>query len=310
MRTVFVDATPTLAAAMGSAIHSGSVEVSVNVDPDVKVDELPALLAGAEVAMIDHSYFPTHIARQCQDLRHVVFMGTGAASYMDIGELAELGIQVHLIRNYGDTAVAECAIGLMFAAAKSFGVMDRGVRSGQWLRTNGVQLTGKTFGILGFGSIAAEAARMALGLGMKVVAWNRSPRSHPGVTFTDLDVVLAASDVVSLHLLFSEETKGLINRERLARFKPGAILVNTARGALIDEMALVDALREGRIGAAGLDVYAVEPLPPDHPFVGIPNLVLSAHSAFRTPDATDNLVRAALDHCSRILAEKTSHHDR
>ena len=117
-----------------------------------------------------------------------------------------------------------------------------------------------------------------------------------------LDALLAESDVVSLHLLLTEETRGFLSAERLARMKPGAILVNTARGAVVDEAALMAALEAGRLLHAGLDVYDVEPMPAGHPWTRVENATLSAHSAFRTPEASDNLIEAALDHCRRIAA--------
>jgi D-3-phosphoglycerate dehydrogenase len=122
------------------------------------------------------------------------------------------------------------------------------------------------------------------------------------VEFTDLDTLLARADVVSLHLLLNDETRGMITRETIAKMKPGVILVNTARGAIVDEQAMIDALKSGHIRHAGLDVFNVEPLPGDHPLTKLPNVTLSAHSAFRTPEASDNLIGAALDHCRRIMA--------
>jgi D-3-phosphoglycerate dehydrogenase len=221
---------------------------------------------------------------------------------MDVDALAESGVTVHIVKGYGDTAVAECAFSLMWASAKSLAKMDRAMRAGEWQRTDGVQLTAKTLGLIGFGGIAAELARMALGCGMKVIAWNRSPKSRPGVEFDDLDSVLARSDVLSLNLLLTDETRGMISRQKIAKMKPGVILINTARGALVDEDAMVEALRSGHIRHAGLDVYAVEPLPKGHVLTKLENVTLSAHSAFRTPEASENLIRIALDHCRRIAA--------
>jgi D-3-phosphoglycerate dehydrogenase len=166
-----------------------------------------------------------------------------------------------------------------------------------------MQLTGKTLGLIGFGGIAAEVARIALGSGLKVIAWNRSPKSHPGVTFVDLDTVFAKSDVVSIHLLLNDETRGLITREKIAQMKQGVILINTARAAIVDEDAMIDALQSGHIRHAGLDVFNIEPLPADHPLTRLPNVTLSAHSAFRTPEASENLIEAALVHCRRIAKE-------
>jgi D-3-phosphoglycerate dehydrogenase len=207
---------------------------------------------------------------------------------------------VHLIKGYGDTAVAECAIALMWAAARVIPLMDREMRAGNWLREDGMQLTGKTLGLIGFGGIAAEVARIASGSGMKVLAWNRTPKTAPGVDFVSLEKLLADSHVVSLHLLLNDETKGFLSHERIQAMRPGAILINTARGAVVDETAMIDALRSGHLAHAGIDVFNVEPLPRDHVLTTIPNVTLSAHSAFRTPEASENLIEAAWDHCRRV----------
>jgi len=281
----------------------GDPKVRINCDPDVTPDQLPAVLNGAEIAMIDHTALPTEIARTCAGLKHVVFLGTGARSYMNPEELAELGISVHLIKGYGDTAVAEAAIALMWSSARVIARMDREMRAGNWLREDGMQLIGKTLGLVGFGGIAAEVARIASGSGMKVIAWNRSPRQYPGVAFVDLETVLAKSDVVSIHLLLNDDTRGLISRDRIAAMRPGVILINTARGAIVDEAAMIEALTSGHIRHAGLDVFNTEPLPNDHPLAKLPNVTLSAHSAFRTPEASENLIHAALEHCRRLAKE-------
>lgn len=302
MRAVFVDANDTLAAVAERLRLGGDPELVINRDPDVRPDALPGILGTAEIAIIDHTDLPTPIAAKCAGLKHVVFLGTGARSYMNPEELAGLGIAVHLIKGYGDTAVAECAVALMWAAAKGFARMDRAMRAGNWLRTDGIQLTGKTIGLIGFGGIAAEVARIAGGSGMTVLAWNRSPKTHPGVRFVPLEALLGESDVISLHLLLADETRGFLSAARIAAMKPGVILVNTARGALVDEDAMVEGLRSGHIRHAGLDVFAREPLPAGHVLTTLDNVTLSAHSAFRTPEASDNLINAALDHCRRIAA--------
>ncbi|GHV52893.1 dehydrogenase [Deltaproteobacteria bacterium] len=302
-RAVFVDATPTLADAMKTRMLPGDMPIQLSEQPDVQPAMLPGLLGDAPIMLIDHSRFPTDVAKQCPSLKHIVFLGVGAASYMNIAELAAMGITVHLIRGYGDTSVAECAFSLMWAGAKGLASMDRDMRQGRWSRTEGIELKGKCVGLIGFGGIAAEMARLCLGCGMKVTAWNRSPKTYDGVVFAPLDDVLAASDVVSLHLLLSDETAGILSREKIQRMRPGALLINTARGALVDEAALIEALQSGRIRHAGFDVYAVEPLPQDHPLLALPNVTLSAHSAFRTPEATANLVNAALAHCRRLAGQ-------
>jgi len=303
MRAAFVDATPALAAVVARLHDPLRDPFTIALGrPDLTPDEMPATLGGAEIAVIDHTALPLAAARRCSGLQAVVFLGTGARSYMDPEALAELGIGVHTIKGYGDTAVAECAIALLWSAAKGLARMDRGMREGRWLRTEGMQLTGKTLGLIGFGGIAAETARLALGIGMRVLAWNRTPRSHPGVRFVELDELLAGSDAISLHLLLDDSTRGLLSRQRIAALKPGVLLVNTARGALVDEDAMIEALRSGHIAHAGLDVYAVEPLPAGHVLATLDNVTLSAHSAFRTPEANENLVSAALAHCRRIAA--------
>ena len=300
MRGVFVDANESLAVIFERLEKPGDPKVRVHRDPDITSDQYPTILDGAEIAIVDHTALPTAIAKKCTGLKHVVFLGTGARSYMNPEELAELGIEVHLIKGYGDTAVAEAAIALMWAAARGIAQMDREMRAGNWLREDGMQLTGKTLGLIGFGGIAAEVARIATGSGMRVIAWNRTPKTHPGVAFVTLEKLLAESDVVSLHLLLNDETRGFLSRERIAAMKPGVILVNTARAAVVDEDAMMSALKSGHIRHAGLDVFNTEPLPADHPLTRLRNVTLSAHSAFRTPEASENLIEASLQHCRRI----------
>ena len=305
MRAAFVDANASLAEVMRRLHRPGDLPVTIHEDPDITPEDLPRLLKGVPIAIDDHTHFPVDVVKRCPDLKHIVFLGTGARSYMDPEALeAECGVKVHIIKGYGDTAVAEMAFALMWAAARGIGEMHHAIAGGGWPRTDGMQLTGKTVGIIGFGGIGAEMARLCAGCGMRVLAWNRSPREAPaGVTFTDIDTLLAESHVVSLHLLLNDETRGFLSAERLAKMRPGALFVNTARGAIVDEAALLDALKAGRIGAAGLDVFVEEPLPAGHPLAALPNVVLTSHSAFRTPEATDNLIGASLEHCRRILRE-------
>lgn len=302
MKGVFLDAVDDLASVFARVVRPTDPPVEVFERGDVPADELPGLLAGYDFVLDDHTQMPTDAMRRCTGLKHIVFLGTGARSYMHPEELAELGIQVHIIKGYGDTAVAEHSIALMWAAARGLARMDRGMRAGNWLRTEGMELTGKTLGLLGFGGIAAEVARIAHGSGMRVLAWNRSAKSAPGVTFVDLDTLLAESHVLSLHLLLNDETRGFLSAERLARMRPGALLVNTARGALVDEAAMIAALRDGRLRHAALDVFATEPLPAGHELTTLENVTLSAHSAFRTPEASDKLIRSALDIACEIAS--------
>ncbi len=304
MDGLFIDAGDELAGVFAQVVRPDDPPVALNRAEQVSADQLPGLLAGRYFVLNDHTFMPTEAMRACTDLRHVVFLGTGARSYMNIEELAALGIAVHIIKGYGDTAVAEHAIALMWAAARGLAAMDRAMRAGQWLRTEGMQLTGKTLGLIGYGGIGAEVARIAAGSGMRVLAWNRTPREAPnGVSFVDLDTLLAESHVVSMHLLLNDETRGFLSAERLAKLRPGAMLVNTARGALVDEAAMIAALKSGRLAHAALDVFDTEPLPAGHELTRIENVTLSAHSAFRTPEASETLLRRALDIAKRVVAE-------
>ncbi len=295
MKGLFLDAVDDLAGVFHRVVRPSDPPMDVIERGEIRPDELPALTAGYDFIFDDHTQLPTDAMRGCTGLKHVIFLGTGARSYMHPEELAALGITVHIIKGYGDTAVAEHTIALMWAAARGLARMDGGMRAGNWIRTEGMELTGKTLGLLGFGGIAAEVARIAAGSGMRVLAWNRSAKTAPGVTFVDLDTLLAESQVLSVHLLLNDETRGFLSAERLGRLRRGAILVNTARAAIVDEAAMVAALESGHLRHAALDVFATEPLPAGDRLTTLANVTLSAHSAFRTPEASDKLIRMALD---------------
>ncbi|MGA8992086.1 MAG: NAD(P)-dependent oxidoreductase [Rhodoplanes sp.] len=304
MKSLFIDCNQQLAPVLAHVHRADDPPIAVNATPFTSAD-LPGLLAGYTICLDDHSYLPTEQIAQCPGLRHVVFLGTGAASYMDIRALRELGVTVHTIKGYGDTAVAEHTMALIFACARDIARMDREVRAGTWQPAEGLQLAGKTLGIIGLGRIGREVARIAKGIGMKVIAWSRTPRPEAdaaGVSMVDLDTLLACADIVSLHLALNEETRGLLSAERLARIKPGAILVNTARGALVDEQALIAALASGRLRHAGLDVFHAEPLARDHPLARLENVTVTAHAAFRTAEASETLIRRAIDIVRSIIA--------
>jgi len=298
MKTLFIDCNQQLAPVWQRVIRPDDPPIAVNMAPFERA-ELPRVLVGYDICIDDHSYMPADLVKQCASLRHIVFLGTGAASYMDVGELKELGVTVHTIKGYGDTAVAEHTIALMMACCRDIARMDRDIRRGIWAPQEGVQLRGKTLGIIGLGGIGQEVARIAQGIGMRVIGWNRTPR--PDATLVDLDTLLTSSDVISLNLTLNDETRGFLDAKRMARLKPGVILVNTARGALVDEAAMMAALQSGRIRHAGLDVFHAEPLKPDHPLAQLDNVTLSAHAAFRTLEASMTLLRRAIDIVRRIV---------
>ena len=294
MKTIFIDCNDQLDAVFARVHSADDPPIVVNTKPFERA-ELPRVLAGYDICVDDHSYMPTELVAQCPALRHIVFLGTGASSYMDVPALKGLGVTVHTIKGYGDVAVAEHTIALMFSCARGLARMDRGVRAGHWSPLEGVQLSGKTLGIIGLGGIGCEVARIARGIGMEVMAWNRTPRPDASVPLVTLDTLLSRADVVSLNLALNDETRGIIDAARIARMKRGVILINTARGALIDEAALIDGLKIGQIGRAGLDVFHAEPLANDHPLAHLDNVTLSSHAAFRTLEASMTLMRRAID---------------
>ncbi len=299
MKSLFIDCNDQLAPVWQRVVRADDPPIDVN-RAAFAPDELPRLLNGYDICIDDHSYLPTALVERCEGLRHVVFLGTGAASYMNIAELAERGIRVHTIKGYGDTAVAEHAIALMLACCRDIARMDREIRAGVWSTREGVQLAGKTLGVIGLGGIGREVMRIGRGLGMQVMAWNRTP--IPGEALTALDELLMRSDVISVHLALNDDTRGFLGPAQVARMKPGMVLINTARGDLIDESALIDALRSGHIRHAGLDVFHAEPLRPDHPLAAMSNVTVTAHAGFRTLEASMTLLRRAIDIVRGIAA--------
>jgi D-3-phosphoglycerate dehydrogenase len=301
MKTIFMDCNDQLAPVWESVLKPDDPKIDVNRKAFAK-DDLPSVICGYDIAIDDHSYMPTPLVAQCPELKHIVFLGTGPASYMNVQELEARGTKVHIIKGYGDTAVAEHSIALMWAAARDLARMDREVRRGVWTPHEGMQLLGKTLGVIGLGGIGREVARIGKGMGMEVIGWNRTKHAEIAVPLVDIDTLLARADVVSMNLVLGDDTRGFLSAERIARMKPGVILVNTARGALVDEAALLAALRSGHIRHAGLDVFHAEPLAGDHPFTRLDNVTLTAHCAFRTAEASMTLLRRAIDIVRGLVA--------
>src|SRR5882757_1491512 len=189
MKTIFIDCNPQLGAVWQRVYRPDDPAVTINTTPFEKT-ELPRVVGDYDIAIDDHSYMPTDLVGQCKNLKHIVFLGTGAASYMNVPEIEALGIKVHTIKGYGDTAVAEQTIALMMACCRDLARMDRGIRAGTWAPLEGVQVFGKTLGVVGLGGIGAEVARIGAGMGMDVIAWNRTPRPDAGVPMAELDTLL------------------------------------------------------------------------------------------------------------------------
>lgn len=205
--------------------------------------------------------------------------------HVDLAAASARGIRVGHTPGVLVETTAELALALLFAAARRIVEADRFVREGRWSPEVGWDpelllgrdLCGATLGVIGLGAIGRAVASRARALGMRVLGWTRSGRAAPGVEAVALPALLAESDFVSVHVALTPATRGLLGAAALARMRPGAILVNTARGGIVDEDALAAALHEGRLAAAALDVFAVEPLPATSPLLGAPNLVLAPH---------------------------------
>jgi D-3-phosphoglycerate dehydrogenase len=224
---------------------------------------------------------------------------------IDLAVARELGILV--CNQPGRTApiVAEHAVALLMAVAKRVGFFTASMRDGRWERMDTVYLNGKTLGVIGAGDIGGAVARLGRALGMEVVAWTPHPSPERaerlGVRFLELDELLATADAVSIHVKLTEATRGLIGAPELARMRPGALLVNTARGPVVDAAALKAALDSGHLGGAGLDVFAEEPLPADDPLLACEQVVLTPHCADTTPEGVDLLNGGAVDNILAFL---------
>jgi len=253
--------------------------------------------------------FTSEVLERCPKLKIVSIYGIGVDN-VDLDAASRLGIAICNTPGYSSAAVAELALGLMLAVSRRIVTNDRNIRGGGWATGYGTQLHGKTLGVVGTGSIGRQMIRVARGIGMEVLAWTFHPTPQKareyGVEFVPLDDLLSQSDVVSLHLILSSATTSLIGERELSLMKSNAILVNTARGPMVDEEALVEALQEGRIGGAGLDVFEREPLPPGHPLIEMDNVVLSPHTAAMTLETTLGGLDMAVDNVERFLAGSPS----
>jgi D-3-phosphoglycerate dehydrogenase len=187
-------------------------------------------------------------------------------------------------------------------------MQDRAIRAGQWRSVTGIELSGRTLGLIGFGGIARNLAQLASAIGMRVLTWSRNNSSQrasqSGGTAVDLDVLLSEADVVSVHLNLNDQTRRFVGVDMFNRMKAGAIFINTARGGLVDEDALVASLNSGRLSGAGLDVFAQEPLPGDHPLLKFENVVLTPVSAWNTIEAADRMIGTSIDNVLRFLDDR------
>lgn len=230
---------------------------------------------------------PRSLIERLPRLRYLVVTGKRYDT-IDVAAAAERGIVVSStgIRARGGGGVVELVWGLILATVRHIAYEDRMMRQGRWQNTIGTTLKGRTLGIVGLGGIGRSVASIGLAFGMRVVAWGRNltdeAAASSGVTRVELDELLSTSDVVSLHVVLSDSTRGLIGARELGLMKPAAVLINTSRGPIVNESALLGALQEKRIAGAGLDVYDIEPLPTDHPLRRLDNAVLTPHLGYYT----------------------------
>jgi phosphoglycerate dehydrogenase-like enzyme len=245
------------------------------------------------------------------NLKLVSILGTGTDN-VDLAAASRRGIRVTNTPGVGAPSVAELTLGLMLAVTRAIPVSDARVRQGVWQHVEGPELAGKTLGLLGLGAIGQYVARLGRGLDMRVVAWSfaRDPSraERLGVALVERDDVFRQSDVVSVHLRNTPEVRGLVGARELALMKPSAYLINTARGALVDQEALAQALRSGQIAGAGLDVYQEEPLPPErNPFLDLPNVVLTPHAGAVTREANTRSRAMPVDNIIAFLQGHPQH---
>jgi len=245
--------------------------------------------------------FTAEVLHRCPNLRLISVWGTGTDN-VDLASAQARGITVTNTPGVAAVAVAEHCLALMLAVARGVPRLDNETRRGRWPRGEVTQLHGKTLGIMGLGAIGRQFARLGEGIGMKVIAWTLHPNPALGFDLVSFEDLFRHSDVVSVHLRLSPETEGLLGRREFGWMKPTAILVNTARGPIVDEEALVEALSTGRIAGAGLDVFETEPLPPGHPFTRLSNVVLTPHSAGITAEALQAGLQMAADNVRNFLA--------
>jgi glycerate dehydrogenase len=273
-------------------------------------EQVAERIAAADVVLTNKTRLDTEALAAAPRLRGIAVLATGH-DVVDGGAARRLGIPVCNVPEYGTASVAQAVFALLLELTNHTGHLAAAVRQGRWSSSPDfcfwdeplVELAGLTFGVVGHGRIGDAVARIARAFGMEVLSHRR--QAQPGDV--DLDTLLAQSDVVSLHCPLTPHTLGLLNAERLARLRPGALLLNTARGALVEEEALVDALQIGHLGGAALDVLCVEPPGPDHPLLSAPRCVITPHVAWASRAARRRLIDATAANVVALLAGSPIH---
>ncbi|MBT3153196.1 hydroxyacid dehydrogenase [Streptomyces sp. CHD11] len=264
-------------------------------------EQLVAALDGIDAALVAHEPLTAEVLSRAPRLRAVVRTGVGYDS-IDIAAAGRLGVTVSNLPGINANAVAEYTLALLLATARRLVRSAVGVAAGRWPREDGHELRGATLGLIGYGAAARAVVPLARAFGMEVLCTTGVPpseRTDPAVRFVALPELLAASDYVSVHTALTDRTRGLLDASAFRRMKPTAVLVNTARGAVVDERALADAVRGGEIAAAALDVVREEPLPADSPLRDVEGIVVFSHLAGQTAQAR---AAAGLEGAAEVVA--------
>jgi glycerate dehydrogenase len=273
-------------------------------------DQTVARSRGAEILLTNKTVFPRDVIEALPDCRYIGEMATGFNN-IDLEAARERGIVVTNVPTYATGSVAQMIFAHILNLTSHVAEHAQSVRDGDWSRSPDfcywnfplLELAGRTFGCIGYGRIGRAAADLAFAFGMKVLAWDPFPPAEmpEDVRLTTLEEILGESDVVSLHIPLTPETENLINAGRLAQMKPTALLINTARGPIVDGPALAEALREGRIAGAGLDVLATEPPAPDDPLLTAPNCYITPHIAWATHESRARLLHTVVENIRAFL---------
>ncbi len=249
-------------------------------------DELIARMKDADIVNISNIKLTARAIESCPNLKYLNVAFTGV-DHVDLECCKRHGIKVSNAAGYSTEAVSELAVGLAVALMRNFAQMDSNTRKlGNRNNFLGIELSGKTVGIVGTGAIGLAAARIFKAFGCKIIAYSRTQKNVEGISYTTLDELFAKADIISLHIPANPQTKGLISKDLLAKMKDTAIIINTARGPVMDNAALADLLKAGKIAGAGIDVYETEPpLPENHPLLSAPNTILLPHVGYASKEA-------------------------
>ena len=281
-------------------------DLEVFKEPPKTPDELKERIETADVVIVGWSDLTRDIIQSCKKLRMVSIWAT-TCHYADLKAAAEKGIVVTHVPSYAMEAVAEHTFALLLAAVRKLPSADKHVRKGgfDWRPFGGVELHGKTLGIIGTGSIGCRVAEIAKAFNMRILAYDKYPNvkraEEIGMKYVDLYTLLKESDVITLHVTLTSETERLIGRKEIETMKHGSVIINTSQGKVIDEKALINALKSGKISFAGLDVFAEEPPAKDNPLFKLDNTMLSPHVGFHTVEAAKRCTDICIDNVAKFL---------